>query len=108
MNDCAVKQTLKQAGVRWQVVAGGGVEIGWRLARSAWRYGYAAEAARAAADVAFTGVGLLEIWSYTSVLNTPSQAVMRRLGMTEAARFEHPRIADGNPLRPHVTYHLAR
>lgn len=88
--------------------AGGGTEIGWRLARSAWHHGYATEAARAALDVAFAGVGLPEVWSMTAVLNTPSQAVMRRLRMTEAARFEHPRIPDGNPLRPHVTYHLAR
>lgn len=88
--------------------ADGGTEISWRLTRSAWHHGYATEAARAALDVAFAGVGLPEIWSYTSVLNTPSQAVMRRLEMTEAARFEHPRIPDGNPLKPHVTYHLAR
>ncbi len=43
----------------------------------------------------------------TAVLNTPSQAVMRRIGMTEAARFEHPRVPDGNPVKPHVVYHLA-
>jgi RimJ/RimL family protein N-acetyltransferase len=86
----------------------GGTEIGWRLARTAWHHGYATEAARAALDVAFTGAGLPEIWSYTSVLNTPSQSVMRRIGMTEAARFEHPRLPGGNPLKPHVTYHVAR
>lgn len=88
--------------------ADGGIEIGWRLVRSAWHHGYATEAARAARDVAFAGVGLAEIWSMTSVLNTPSQAVMRRIGMTEAVRWEHPRIPGGNPLKPHVTYHLAR
>ena len=44
----------------------------------------------------------------TSMLNEPSQAVMRRLGLTEWARFEHPRIPEGNPLRPHVTYRRAR
>jgi RimJ/RimL family protein N-acetyltransferase len=86
----------------------GGTEIGWRLARTAWRHGYTTEATRAALEVAFTGVGLPEIWSYTAVLNTPSQAVMRRIGMTEAASFEHPRVPDGNPLKPHVTYHLSR
>ena len=85
----------------------GGTEIGWRLARTAWHHGYATEAARAALDVAFAGVGLPEIWSYTSVLNAPSQSVMRRLGMTEAARFENPRVPEGSPLRPHVTYRLA-
>jgi RimJ/RimL family protein N-acetyltransferase len=89
------------------VPGAGGTEIGWRLARHAWHRGYATEAALAARDVAFTGAGLAELWSMTSVLNTPSQAVMRRIGMTEAARFEHPRIPDGSPLKPHVVYHLA-
>jgi hypothetical protein len=28
--------------------------------------------------------------------------------MTEAARFDHPRVPEGSPIRPHVVYHLAR
>ena len=90
------------------VPGAGGTEIGWRLAKHAWHQGYATEAAVAARDVAFAGVGLPELWSMTAVLNTPSQAVMRRIGMTEAARFEHPRVPDGNTLKPHVVYHLGR
>ena len=86
----------------------GGVEIGWRLAKHAWHHGYATEAATAALAVAFDGAGLDEIWSMTAVLNEPSQAVMCRLGMTEAGRFDHPRVPGGHPLQPHVTYHLAR
>ena len=90
------------------VPGAGGVEVGWRLAPSAWHHGYATEAATAALGVAFGGLGLDEIWSMTSILNEPSRAVMRRLGLTECARFEHPRIPEGNPLRPHVTYRRAR
>jgi RimJ/RimL family protein N-acetyltransferase len=90
------------------VPGAGGVEVGWRLARHAWHHGYATEAAKAALAVAFDGIGLNEIWSMTAVLNEPSQAVMRRLGLTEVARFDHPRVAEGHPLQPHVTYHLAR
>jgi RimJ/RimL family protein N-acetyltransferase len=86
----------------------GGVEIGWRLARSAWHQGYATEAARTALGVAFDGVGLAEVWSFTAVLNEPSQAVMRRIGMTQSSLFDHPRIPADSPLRPHVLYHLAR
>jgi hypothetical protein len=74
-----------------------GVEVGWRLDRHAWHHGYATEAARAALGVAFDGVCLEEIWSITAVLNEPSQAVMRRLGLTEVARFDHPRIPAGHP-----------
>jgi RimJ/RimL family protein N-acetyltransferase len=89
------------------VPGGGGMEIGWRLARHAWHHGYATEAARAALDVAFDGAGLAEIWSMTAVLNTPSQAVMRRIGLSEVARFEHPRVPDGSPLKPHVMCYRA-
>jgi RimJ/RimL family protein N-acetyltransferase len=90
------------------VPGAGGTEVGWRLARSAWHQGYATEAARAALGVAFDGAGLPEIWSMTAILNEPSQAVMRRLGLSEVARFDHPRVRAGDPLQPHVAYHLAR
>ena len=84
------------------------MEVGWRLARRAWHQGYATEAAAAAAGVAFQGAGRTELWSMTAVLNEPSQAVMRRLGMTWHADFEHPRVETGHPLRPHVLYRLPR
>jgi RimJ/RimL family protein N-acetyltransferase len=90
------------------VPGAGGMEVGWRLARHAWHRGYATEAATAAVDVAFNGLGLDELWSLTAVLNEPSQAVMRRIGMTLFARFEHPRIEPGSPIRPHVAYRLPR
>ena len=90
------------------VPGAGGVEVGWRLAKRAWHHGYATEAGRAALGVAFDGIGLDEIWSMAAVVNEPSVAVMRRLGMTEVARFDHPRVPDGHPVQPHVTYHLAR
>jgi RimJ/RimL family protein N-acetyltransferase len=90
------------------VPGAGGTEIGWRLARHAWHHGYATEAAGAALKVAFDGIGLNEIWSMTAVLNEPSQAVMRRLGLTEVGRFNHPRVPAGHPLQPHVTYHRSR
>jgi RimJ/RimL family protein N-acetyltransferase len=88
--------------------AGGETEVAWRLARSYWHQGYATEAARAALDVAFDGVGLAEIFAMAVVLNQPSLAVMHRIGMTEFVRFDNPRIPAGSPLRPHVMYRLAR
>jgi ribosomal-protein-alanine N-acetyltransferase len=84
------------------------VEVGWRLARSAWGSGYATEAARAAIDFGFGGVGLLEIVSITTRTNDKSIAVMRRLGMSTdpAWDFEHPLLPRGHPLRPHVLFRI--
>jgi RimJ/RimL family protein N-acetyltransferase len=88
------------------VPGAGGMEVGWRLARHAWHHGYATEAATAAVDVAFNGVGLDQIWSMTAVLNRPSQAVMLRLGMTACELFDHPALPPGHHLRRHIAYRL--
>lgn len=85
------------------VPGAGGVEVGWRLARSAWGNGYATEAALAALDVA-RAAGLTEVWSMTAVTNLPSQAVMRRIGLRRHGTFEHPAVPVGHPVRPHVVY----
>jgi len=90
------------------VPGAGDVEVGWRLARDAWHHGYATEAAAAAVDVAFNGAGLDQVWSMTSVLNRPSQAVMLRLGMTPYALFDHPALEVGHRLRRHIVYRLRR
>lgn len=84
------------------------VEIGWRLARSAWGRGYATEAATAVIRQAFDELGLDEVVSFTTVGNVRSRAVMERLGMTRDARddFDHPLLASHDPLRPHVLYRL--
>ncbi|GAB2810870.1 GNAT family N-acetyltransferase [Streptomyces daliensis] len=84
------------------------VEVGWRLARSAWGHGYATEAATAALDFAFDGLGLTEVVSFTAADNRRSVAVMERLGMTHDPRgtFDHPRLPADDPLRRHVLYRV--
>jgi RimJ/RimL family protein N-acetyltransferase len=86
------------------------VEIGWRLRRDAWGQGYATEAAREVVAFGFGELGLDEIVSFTAVANAPSRRVMERIGMTHdpADDFDHPRLADGDPLRRHVLYRLRR
>lgn len=85
------------------------VEVGWRLARSAWGKGYATEAARAALAFGFESLGLAEIVAFTVVANARSRAVMERLGMSHdpVDDFDHPLIEEGNPMRRHVLYRLA-
>ena len=83
-------------------------EIGWRLVPSAWRHGYATEAARALAKRAFEVLRLNEIVAFSVAGNARSRAVMRRLGMTHdlADDFDHPEIQAGSSLRRHVLYRL--
>ncbi|KOV67070.1 acetyltransferase [Streptomyces sp. AS58] len=86
-----------------------GVEIGWRLARSAWGQGYATEAALTVLAHGFDTLKLPEILAVTTATNLRSQAVMRRIGMTRdpAEDFDDPAAPEG-PLRPNVLFRLAR
>ena len=84
------------------------VEIGWRLRRDAWGRGYATEAAREVLRHGFETLGLDEVVSFTAVVNEPSRAVMRRIGMRHdaAGDFDHVLLDPGHPLQRHVLYRL--
>ncbi len=88
---------------------GGALEVGWRLAAGAWGFGYATEAAAGSLDDALDRLGAEEVVSLTAVVNEPSQAVMRRLGMHRdpADDFDHPVVPEGHPVRPHVLYRIS-
>jgi RimJ/RimL family protein N-acetyltransferase len=66
------------------------VEIGWRLARSAWGQGLATEGARATLDVAFGPLGLDRVISITLPENRSSWNVMQKIGMTLERTTVHP------------------
>ncbi|MGI8840224.1 MAG: GNAT family N-acetyltransferase [Caulobacteraceae bacterium] len=87
-----------------------GVEVGWRLARHAWGFGYASEAGRALLACGFEHLGLEEILSFTASTNLRSQAVMRRIGLAPRPDldFDHPALAEGHPLRLHVVFAARR
>ena len=87
-----------------------GFDLGWRLARSAWGQGYAAEAAGAAMADAFHRADVAEITAHTAASNLRSIALMGRLGMIrDAARdFDHPELAGDDPLRRQVFYFVRR
>lgn len=86
------------------------VEVGWRLAASAWGRGYATEAGRASLTFGFEDHDLGEVVSFTARGNARSRRVMGRLGMRHDPTddFEHPNVPDGSPLRGHVLYRLSR
>lgn len=77
-------------------------EIGWHFHPDVWGNGYATEAAQALVDRAFAA-GIPELYAVTNPDNAASQAVCRRLGMTDlglrtdwydqelrAFRLDHP------------------
>ena len=82
------------------------VEIGWRLRRDAWGQGYAREAAAASLAHGFGAHRLSRIIAYTVAGNIRSWGLMERLGMIrrDDMAFDHPRLAEGDPLRPHIVY----
>jgi RimJ/RimL family protein N-acetyltransferase len=66
------------------------VEVGWRLARDAWGFGYATEGAHTAVRIGCEQLGLEELVSFVHPENTRSLAVTERLGMVEEAEVPHP------------------
>ncbi len=85
------------------------VEIGWRLHHRWWGQGLVTEAAAHCLDHARTVLGLPEVVAFASRDNDRSRAVMVRLGMMPDldGDFDHPRMAEGDPRRPHVLFRTA-
>jgi ribosomal-protein-alanine N-acetyltransferase len=84
------------------------VEIGWRLAAAHWTLGLATEGARRCLRYAFQELALPEVVAFTVPANLRSRRVMEKLGMSysPADDFQHPRLPEGHPLRPHVLYRV--
>ncbi len=84
------------------------IEIGWRLAYEHQGKGYAFEAASKVKKYGFEDLKLEEIVSFTSARNIRSIKLMEKLGMTRDPKddFNHSKLPEGHPLRPHVLYRL--
>jgi RimJ/RimL family protein N-acetyltransferase len=83
---------LGRAGL-WRPEGWPGLEVGWALARDAWGAGYATEAARAAADWAWSELAAPELISIIAPANEASVRVAQRLGMT----VREERAVGGDP-----------
>ena len=77
-----------------------GVEIGWRMNRAAWGFGYASEGAAAALRDGFERARFEEVIAYTAPTNARSRAVMARLGMSRDAARDYDDALHG----PFVVY----
>ena len=86
------------------------VEIGWRLARRFWGYGFATEAARVALQAGFEEFGLNEIVAETAETNLASRRVMSRIGMLHRKEeaFLNAAYPAESELAKHVLYRIAR
>lgn len=80
-----------------------GIEIGWRLAADFHRQGYATEAAEEVLKIAKSH-GVARLYSFTAVINKPSERVMQKIGMAKIGEFNHPKLPDSSPLCRHVLY----
>jgi RimJ/RimL family protein N-acetyltransferase len=94
--------------IAWEADFTPGTEIGWRIAPRFQRMGLAEEAARLALAHGFGPAGLARIHAWTPPANEPSWRLMEKLGMRRVTLFDHPRVPEGHPLRPHWLYVIER
>ena len=88
----------------------GETEIGWTVSPDRWGGGLAREAAAAVLDWAWANTAIDAVTAITTPGNLRSRGLMERLGMIRdpAGDFDHPDVADGSPLKRHLTYRIAR
>jgi len=85
------------------------VEVGWRLAKNCWGFGYATEAAAASLHFGFSRLEQESVSAFTAVGNLPSRQVMDRIGMENRHNnFLHPRVPASSGLKEHVHYSIRR
>lgn len=84
------------------------VEIAWRLDNRFWNQGLATEGALACLEYGFEALDFNEIYSFTTVLNIPSERIMQKIGMTKIGTFEHPLLDKKDKLRTHLLYKILK
>ncbi len=82
------------------------IDIGWRLAKTAWNNGFATEGAKRCLEFGFEALHLENIYSVTPVVNTKSEEVMKKIGMQLVKTFNHPQLHEHVRLRKCVLYKI--
>ena len=85
-----------------------GIQVGWSIAESHWRQGFAIEAAIAVIELAFDRFGKEEVFAQTSDANRASWAMMEKLGMERAAEFDYVDPNYPPEENPTIIYRLKR
>ena len=83
-------------------------EIGWRLSRSAWNFGYATEGAKRCLEYGFEQLNFNEIYSFTPLQNIRSENVMKKIGMKKEGEFDHPMLEKDSWLKSHLLYKIEK
>lgn len=97
-------------GLAWQTFASPAtpsVDVGWRLAPAFWGQGYATEGAQRCLVYGFETLKLATIKAFAPLLNQPSINVMKKLGMQEKLRFNHPALKEYPDLESCVCYEIS-
>lgn len=81
-------------------------EIGWRLHKQFWGFGYATEGAKRCLEYGFNDLDFKEIYAITPLKNSKSESVMIKIGMKKQGVFEHPSIEDGHWLKTELYYKI--
>tara|TARA_B100001142_G_C14307391_1_gene645329 strand:- start:76 stop:606 length:531 start_codon:yes stop_codon:yes gene_type:complete len=68
-------------------------EIGYSLSKNYWGKGIIPEAVARVIEYGFEDLGLEKIFAQTDLRNTPSQGVMKKMGMTKEGIFRKHAIA---------------
>jgi len=80
------------------------VDIGWRLLKTAWNYGYATEGARATLEYGFQQLKLHSIYSVAPEVNKKSEKIIQKIGMKPLLTFDHPALKDFPTLTSCIVY----
>lgn len=82
------------------------VDIGWRLAKAYWGFGYATEGAKRCLLFGFGEIGLEHIYSMAVADNSRSTRVMEKIGMKKMGYFNHPDLKEYRQLEKCVLYKI--
>jgi RimJ/RimL family protein N-acetyltransferase len=94
---------------QFRPVPDAGVELGYRLRRSAWHAGYATEGARAILRTGFTERGVDRVFARTLAANTASRRVLEKCGLVFVRAFRTDRAPAPDGSGPDaVEYALTR